>query len=120
MLGDSGSRSGSLDQVERKRLVQREVVLQLVDDLELGPVALAGRSRQCRADQRTEELPGASGSGRSWPGRLVAVADQLPHARGSRRRVAQDVEEHSVGHLKARDERLRRSGDEPLEGLDPS
>ncbi len=115
--GDSGSMQGDgLEQVERQRLVHREVVLQVHVDPQRGAVL---RSRpeldDMPVDQRAEELPRALAV--RFPGalRLVAVADQLPHRTAPVARPAEDVEQHAVRHLEARDQLLGRRPDQPLE-----
>src|SRR5687767_13096881 len=87
-------------------------------DAEVGAVGgLRNELNNFAIHQGTEKLPGAFGVRffRSWG--LVGMGDDLPHRAAAVGRAAENVEEHSMGDLKAGSQRFGRSGDQTRECL---
>ncbi len=108
-----------LEEVERQRLVHREVVLQVHVDAQVAAVLVA-RSQldDLPRQQRPEQLPRPLPVGRLVGVGFVAVADQPLHGSAAVSAAAQHVEQGAVRHLEARHEPFRRGADQALEGVE--
>ncbi len=105
-------------QIERKRLVHREILLQPDVEAEMDPVRVArGEFDDLAFDQGAEELPRALEVRLLVFRRFVRAADKRLHgAAAVFVRPAQDVEQRAVGDLELRQQALGRCGDEPGKG----
>ncbi len=118
-LGRRVEERDRLEQVERERLVHREVVLQLdVDAKGEARARLLVRDDldDAAVDERAEQLPGPLEVRLLRPLRLVRVADQALHRPPAVAPAREHVQEHAVRHLEARRQPLGRRAHQPLEG----
>src|SRR5688500_15482527 len=97
-----------INQVERKRFVEGEVVLKggIHDDAAFLAGNLRAELNDFALEQRAEEFPGPLAEVRLNVLRFVRIADEALHRGATVPFATEDVEEHPVMDLKAGDERL--------------